>query len=291
MRGSSIVSAAFGLLACATTVLGAEPMVGGTLYRLTIASDTKFINSRTGPGGSLYSMSYDFRAAREGDRVELAVDRIIHTTTSRNSGETNRTEMTRSTFVHQPPKGQATVTDRATTKPDLVSTLDQFEAPFAVLTLDDEGGEIRRELKAGAGFDGLDVDILRAFSPKFPRDKAEWDIKPRFFSHEVPKGTLHYAKRPAAKPGGPIEVDVSGTLTLAGRFGEADIKSGRSEVKGVQTYDPALREWVAGKLTITKEIESANAGGETRSIRTTTVVTLVRQDGPDGEKAEGKESP
>ena len=291
MRRCAAGLVALVLLAAAAAALGAEPMAGGTLYRLTIASDTKFINSRTGPGGSLYSMSYDFRAAREGNRVELAVDRIIHATTSPKSGETNRTEMTWSTFVHQPPKGQATVTDRATAKPDLVSTLDQFEAPFAVLTLDAEGGEIRRELKAGAGFDGLDVDILRAFSTRFPRDKAEWDIKPRFFSHEVSKGTLHYAKRPATKPGGPIEVDVSGTLTLAGRFGDADIKSGRSEVKGVQTYDPALREWVAGKLTITKEIESATAGGETRSIRTMTVVTLVRQDGPVGEKEEGKESP
>ena len=65
-------------------------------------------------------------------------------------------------------------------------------------------------------------------------------------------------------------------------MGQADIKAGHEEVKGIQTYDPALGEWVAGKLTIAREIETVAPGGDTRTIRSTIVMTLAREEEPAG---------
>ncbi len=267
--------------------LGAEPMVGGTTYRLRIEHDSKLDDSRRGPSTSLRSVAYDFRSARRGNRVELAIDRS--TWESWPNGQfASRTETTRAGTVRQA-NGKVTVIDRARAKPEEVANFDQMEAPLVVLTLDAEGGEVGREMKAEPGYAGF-VDLLRTFSPRFPRDRAEWDVEPDFLRTPDRKteGTLHYVKRPATKGSGPIEVDISGKLIITGRYGPDEIKKAHQDVTGAQTFDPSLGEWVAGKLTILTEIDAATPQGETRTERTATVMTLSRREGAP-EKA--KESP
>ena len=228
-------------------------------------------------------VAYDFRVARKGDRVEMAIDRVTRGGSSNGKGM-NRSETTRSGTVRQV-QGQVDVIDRSKAKPDMVAYFDQMEAPLVVLTLDAEGGEVGRAMK-GVVFDTDMVDILRTFSPRFPRDKAEWDVKPNLLPmpDQKSEGTLHYVKRPAAKGSGLIEVDVSGKLAITGKYGPAEIKKAHRDVKGVQTFDPRLGEWVAGKWTIQSEIEAVTPQGETRTELTTTVMTLAGQDRPEGEE-------
>jgi hypothetical protein len=274
------------LAASASAARGAEPMVGGTRYRLTIDNEWKDSPSPTRSVTHWGMVAYDFRADRKGDRVEIAIDRVTHAN-SRNGEAMSRSETTRSGEVRQA-HGQIVTTDRSGAKPEQVAFFDQMEAPLAVLTLDAEGGELGREMKAIPAFTAEYVDILRTFSPRFPRDKAEWDVKPDLLPQAGRKseGTLHYRKRPAAKPGGPIEVEVSGKMILTGKHGRDDIKTGHDEVKGVQTYDPGLGEWVAGKLTIARVMEMVTPAGEAQTMRITTVMTLSRQEEAP-EKAKG----
>jgi hypothetical protein len=65
------------------------------------------------------------------------------------------------------------------------------------------------------------------------------------------KGKLTYTKTPSGK--GLQSVKVSGTLTNAGfkiPNTPVAITTARYVVTGEQSYDPAKRNWVSGKLTI-----------------------------------------
>lgn len=284
-------AATLGFLSVATSSPGAEPMVGGTRYRLTIDNDSQLSEKGAGPETSWGMVAYDYRVAREGARVEIAIDRITRAR-SRDGQERSRSEQTRSRLVSQA-SGKVTITDRAAATPQLLTVLDQLEAPLAVLTLDAEGREVVREMKDNGVFGAAFVDLLRPFSPSFPRDKAEWDAKPRFrpSSGQEMHGTLHYVKRPATKPGGPIEVDVSGKLDITGKSGPADIKAGHEEVKGVQVFDPILGDWVASKLTIVSETETMTAAGAPLTVRNLSVMTLTREETPAGAAEKAKEAP
>lgn len=289
MRRSPTGLAALGLFTITATALGAEPMVGGTRYRLTIDNELKISRPGAAPEDHWGSVAYDFRVARKDARVEMAIDRSTNTTKTKYG--INRTETTRSGMVRQA-LGEVTTTARANATPQQAAAFDQMEAPLVVLTLDAEGGEIGRELRAENAYAGF-VDLLRTFSPRIPKDKVEWDARTNLLplSGQATEGTLHYVKRPAAKPGGPIEVDVSGKLKLTGKWFDGDIKAGQAEARGVQTYDPSLGEWVAGKLTMAREAETVAAGGETKTIRMTTVMTLTREETPAGAAEKAKRSP
>ena len=286
----SLTPAVLGLFASVATALGAEPMKGGTRYRMTINVDSTF-PGRKGPGTSWGMVAYDYRLARNGARVEMAIDRITRENSSNGQG-INRRESTRTAEVSRAWDGDVRVTDRTNGRPEEIAGLDQMEAPFVVLTRDAEGREVGRELKGGI-FSDTYVETLRPFPATFPKDKGEWDAKPPHppMPGQESHGTLHYVKRPATKPGGPIEVEVSGKLKLTGKWGPGEIKEGHEEVKGVQTFDPSLGDWVASKLTIVTEIEMVTPAGETQTMRSTSVRTLTCEDSATGAAEKVKESP
>jgi hypothetical protein len=278
-----------GFFSVATSSPAAEPMAGGILYRLTNDSETTVSSAGKDPVTNRTLEITDFRLARKGDRVELAIDRITRSTTT-NGQEVFHVELSRSGMIRQE-RGENKVFDRAGSNPEMVAMFDLMGAPIAIFTLDAEGAEVSREVKASGALLGSIV-IIRSLYPSFPKGRAEWDVKPSSLQGPgvEPRGMLHYRKRPAASPDGSVEVDVSGMIDLAGKMGTADLKRGQYEVKGVQTYDPALGDWAAGKLTTVQDLEFVMAGGITQVIKTRAVQTLIRLDGP-GTAAKAKQSP
>ena len=160
--------------------------------------------------------------------------------------------------------------------------LDQFEAPLAVLTLDPDGAEVRRELKFEEG-PLIDADLVgntRIFHPRFAKNKPEWDANAVLpIGHgQKARGTLHYAKSRVRRADGKVDVDVTGKLEASGKVGQSEIKKGDYVVKGVQTYDPALGDWSSGKLTV--DMDFGGRRGRRRAPSTArgpVVMTLTRR--------------
>jgi hypothetical protein len=260
-------------------------MAGGVPYRLTNDTETTIISAGKDPVIRRTLEVYDYRLARKGDRVELAIDRITSSMTT-NGQEVSHTDLNRLGMI-QRVRGEDKVFDRAGAGPEMVATFDQMDSPIAAFTFDAEGAEVGREVKASGAL-LRPVAVIRSLYPSFPRGRAEWDVKPPLTGMGPdPRGMLHLRKRPAARPDGPVEVDVTGKLDMSGKMGTAEIKRGEYEVKGVQTYDPALGDWAAAKRTIVQDQEVVTASGDTTEFKITAVQTLIRLDGP-GASAEQK---
>jgi hypothetical protein len=90
------------------------------------------------------------------------------------------------------------------------------------------------------------------------------------------KGTLRYAKRKPAGAG-PVVVDVTGDLAVEGKMGAAEVKKGTYKVKGTQTYDPALGEWVAGNLDVAITMDASLPNGTPVTGGGTSTLTMSRR--------------
>lgn len=278
--------AAFGLFSAVATPLGADPMQGGVPYRMSIDSRLKTWSDRSPTIAVVARADFDYRIARDGDRVVVAIDRVTMTA-GIDGREVNGSEMSRSGIVVRK-EGESRTLSREGGSPRLLQALDQFEVPLATITLDPEGGEVRREVKFDGGplIEADGIGCTRIFHARFPRDKAAWDTTSLMplVKGRVARGTLHYAKRPARRDDGRVEVDVAGKLDLVGDLGGARSRKGIYTVKGVQTYDPALGDWVAGKLTVDMDYETAQPDGNVFYGRGPVVMTLTRLDGPDADR-------
>jgi hypothetical protein len=278
------LATALGLVTAAA--LGDEPMKGGLAYRISVDSNVKLAQGDDKPSSLRAQAEFDYRLGRENNRIEVAVDRI-GLLLAVDGQETTRAEMGRPGIFGRE-AGKEQNAPRAGAKPQLVALLDQFEAPLAVIVLDAEGGEVAREVKVKGGPLGASgaLETTRVFHPRFPRDKTEWDAPALvpLGDGKMARGTLHYAKRPGAPPRDPVEVDVTGKLEASGKIDGAEIKGTRYEVKGVQTYDTKLREWVAGKLVVAMDFQSTQPDGTTLRGKGPLTITLTRRDGKDGAK-------
>lgn len=135
--------------------------------------------------------------------------------------------------------------------------VDSYTAPICVLTVDASGAETERTIVAKEGAksqieDGIIAQCM-IFHPPYYADKQEWERQTEFSSGNgaYVKGNLLYKK--GEKIAGGQKVTFSGTLKNPGytRPGTATkIESSVYKISGEQTYDPASKEYVLGKLVI-----------------------------------------
>ncbi len=158
---------------------------------------------------------------------------------------------------------------------------DSFGAPVCKLRVDENGKEVKREVIAGPGAkDFIDQGMIanaRLFHPPFDRARDEWSAPT-----EVSMGNGGYAageltyKKVAGGKGGQA-VKVSGTLTndtfkLPGK--PLAIKKAKYVFDGEQTYDPARREWVTGKLGIDVSFQMTAGDTPVASAKGTMTLSL-----------------
>lgn len=141
--------------------------------------------------------------------------------------------------------------------PDQLKKLltDSFGTPVCKLELDAIGKEAKRTILAGPGASqmidsGMIANAL-LFHPWYPADQNEWQANMEVSSGQgLASGQATYTKIPGGKGGQAVKV--SGTLTADGVKGPngLTVKDGKYVVTGEQTYDPARKEWIAGKMTM-----------------------------------------
>jgi hypothetical protein len=234
----------------------------GLPYRVAIDADMK-VTSAKGSVRIRAQSDFDYRLVPKGKAVETAVDRFS-LTKAVNGRETDFTEMNRGGIVSRE-DGKIETLTRDKLDSRAVALLDQFESPLAVLTLDAEGAEVSRELKIKSGLfiENNVFDNTRIFHPRFARAEKAWDA-PAVFplgERQLARGTLHYAKQSEPRKGGLVGVDVSGDLEVTGKMGRAEMKKGTYKVKGEQTFDPSLGQWVAGRLEVEIDFEAVQPDG------------------------------
>jgi hypothetical protein len=165
---------------------------------------------------------------------------------------------------------------------------DSFGVPLCKIEVDKDGKRVKRTDLAGAGAklvteQGLIANTLLFHAPHpAARDQWEADAEISMGNGGYAKGKLTYKKAKDEK-GRPI-VKVTGTLRndsyqLPGQ--PVKMKEARYVVNGVQTYDPALGEWVAGKLPFQVSFKMVDATSDTviASAKGTMVATLRRLPG------------
>jgi hypothetical protein len=141
--------------------------------------------------------------------------------------------------------------------PEKLKTMlkDSFGEPMCRLQVGENGEEIKRQVVAGPGAkDFLEQGMLANalyFHPPFMKVRDEWSAANEISmgNGAFAKGNLTYKKVPSGKQG--QAVTVTGTLGNDGfnvPGSPIAIKNAKYIVNGEQTYDPAQREWVAGKL-------------------------------------------
>jgi hypothetical protein len=111
------------------------------------------------------------------------------------------------------------------------------------------------------------------------RDKNEWSAPTEVSMGNggFAKGQLNYKKVEGGKNGQAVKV--SGTLTNDGFAvpnSPLTMKSAKYVVDGVQTYDPAQKEWTSGKMNIDVSYEMAATGQPVGVAKGTMVVSLEK---------------
>jgi hypothetical protein len=147
----------------------------------------------------------------------------------------------------------------ADTAPERLKAIlqDSFGVPLCILQVDEQGKEVKRNMVAGPGAKGL-VDngmIANAllFHPPFPREGNEWsaDSNVSMGNSSYAKGSLNYQKQAGAKSR--QACNVSGTLKCdRSKLPDSPvtIRNARYVVTGEQSFDPAVKEWVTGRMTM-----------------------------------------
>jgi hypothetical protein len=157
---------------------------------------------------------------------------------------------------------------------------DSFDVPLCKIQVDENGKVLKRTIVAGPGAQNLIDNGIVAncllFHAPFLRDKNQWesDAEVSMGNGGYVKGKLNYTK--AERGRGGQAVKVNGTLTND-RFVQAatglTATNTKYVVNGEQTYDPAKKEWVTGKLNIDVSFQ-ISAAGQNGSAKGTMVVGL-----------------
>ncbi|ADV61856.1 hypothetical protein Isop_1270 [Isosphaera pallida ATCC 43644] len=184
-----------------------------------------------------------------GKRVEVIIDQLevgISGTGTPEGDLITRLDSQALTVIQN---GQTRVLKRGDMPEAQQRMLDDFGRVLAVLTLDSNGRERRREvkLKTGVLTENDQLDNVRAMHVPFLADQTSWKAPVRLSmgAGRVAQGELTFTKAPVAdaKPGQPVNVEVAGILTAAPESGRIEIKSAQYRVKGAQTYDPMRGIW------------------------------------------------
>ncbi|MFO0883746.1 MAG: hypothetical protein U0894_06085 [Pirellulales bacterium] len=135
--------------------------------------------------------------------------------------------------------------------------VDSYTAPICVLTVDASGAETERSIVAKEGAksqieNGI-VANCTMFHPPYFADKQEWERQTEFSAGNgaYVKGNLLYKKGEKTAAG--QKVTFSGTLTNPGYLRPGTplkMENNIYKISGEQTYDPASKEYVLGKLVI-----------------------------------------
>lgn len=135
--------------------------------------------------------------------------------------------------------------------------VDSYTAPICVLTVDASGAETERSIVAKEGAKSqIDNGIIAnctMFHPPYFADKQEWERQTEFSAGNgaYVKGNLLYKKGEKTATG--QKVTFSGTLTNPGYLRPGTplkMENNIYKISGEQTYDPASKEYVSGKLVI-----------------------------------------
>jgi len=135
--------------------------------------------------------------------------------------------------------------------------LDSYTAPICVLTVDASGLETQRSIVAKEGAksqieNGI-VANCTMFHPPYFADKQQWERQTEFSAGNgaYVKGNLLYKKGEKTAAG--QKVTFSGTLENPGYLRPGTplkMENNVYKITGEQTYDPASKEYVSGKLVI-----------------------------------------
>jgi hypothetical protein len=149
--------------------------------------------------------------------------------------------------------------------PDALKSMleDSFGAPMCKLRVDENGKETKRTVVAGPGakalIDGGVIANAVLFHPPYLSEKDEWqaDADLSVGNGAFAKGKLAYKKVKGGDGGQAVRV--SGTLTNDGYKLPANPLTHKVKhvVSGTQTYDPAQKEWIAGKFTIDVSMQAS----------------------------------
>jgi hypothetical protein len=186
----------------------------------------------------------------------LSIDSLL-ITAEEDGREIMNTFMSREKFIDiKLGKTNEIVADNA---PDQLKKIlqESFGAPLCTLQIDEQGKEIKRTVVAGEGAKNL-VDngmIANAllFHPPFLRNSNDWSAETAMsMGHGgYARGSLNYKKQAGEQSRQTCKV--SGTLTNE-RFKQPETpvttRNSRYVVTGNETFDPVLKEWISGKLTM-----------------------------------------
>lgn len=147
---------------------------------------------------------------------------------------------------------------------------------------DAEGKELARFVTVGKDSKPLvDNGLIanaRLFHVRFPGDKERWTCPADINAGNgcLVHGDLTYEKMKGARDAGKIRVKVSGVLTRK-EFnlpGGVTMKNVRYQVAGEQTYAPAAREWLTGKLELVTAFDLSRQDQKIGSGSGTMTITL-----------------
>ncbi|MGV3608690.1 MAG: hypothetical protein ACO1RA_19965 [Planctomycetaceae bacterium] len=135
--------------------------------------------------------------------------------------------------------------------------VDSYTAPICVLAVDASGAETERTIVAKEGaksqIDNGIVANCTMFHPPYFADKQEWDRQTEFSAGNGAYVTGNLLYKKGKKTAAGQKVTFSGTLTNPGYLRPGTplkMENNVYKITGEQTYDPASKEYVSGKLVI-----------------------------------------
>ncbi len=262
-----------------------------TAYRVTVDGNMK-ITSSLGPTlVRRTTAEFDYRVLRREGGVDVALDRFALRVLA-NGQEMDFLDMSRSRFILRRADRDVDL-QREQSPAAMLRVFEQFDPPLARIELAADGGEVSRKEKEQDGLvvEAHALDLARLFHPKFPEGESKWEapVVMAFGRNQTATGALRYAKRAADEKSkdGLVQVDVTGFLKVEGKHDLAEIKRGAYKVAGRQTYDPAAKDWVAGRLVVTAGFEAVTPNGVTFTADGPVTYTLTRRDAV-GKATKGK---
>ncbi len=268
----------------------AKPEVLG--FRVTVDGNIKLTNDAGGKSNRRTIAEVDYRNARTKDGVDVGVDRFGFRVLNGNQ-EIDQLEVSRTRLTSRRIDRPLDVT-RSAAGPGLLAVFEQFDPPLLSIKLDSSGGETSRKTKDELGplLGARMVDLTRLFHPRFPAEESKWEapIVLPFGRGQHGTGALRYAKKGEPDKDGKITVDVTGFLKVTGTHDVAEIKRGEYKVAGTQVYDPKLREWVSGKLTVAVGWDAQLPNGMTIHGDGPATYTLTRREGSAKTKGSARKS-
>jgi hypothetical protein len=253
-----------------------------TAYRVTVDGNMKITTSLGPTVVRRTQAQYDYRMLRREGGVDVALDRFGLRVLA-NGQEMEFVDMSRSRAVVRRAALDLDVR-REDAPPRLLRMFEQFDPPLAQIQLNADGSEASRKTKDadGPAVEARALDLARLFHPRFPEDESKWEapVVMAFGRFQHSTGALRYTKqKPDEKSKNSlVQVDVTGFLKVEGKHDLAEIQRGAYKVAGRQTYDPATKDWVAGRLVVTAGFEAVMPSGITIKADGPVTYTLTRRD-------------